>query len=153
MPQACSIAWDCCEQSTGTSTWYCWNQWLNPAIQPIEMSLQKFLPSGRETFRLTLVFSTNLLMVHSIPLSKSSVRISNWADPSTYSWGTLLMTSCQLDLIPFTTTLSAQPSSQFFTQWRAQLSKPWAGCQLLQENTMLKNINSGFAQKNGACNM
>ncbi|KAK4821334.1 hypothetical protein QYF61_018239 [Mycteria americana] len=38
--------------------------------------------------------------------------------PSTEPWGTLLVTGCQLDLTPFTTTLWAQPSSQFFTQRR-----------------------------------
>ncbi|PKU40383.1 hypothetical protein llap_9314 [Limosa lapponica baueri] len=37
-----------------------------------------------------------------------------------------LMTGRQLDLIPFTTTVWAWPSSQFFNQSKVLLSKPWA---------------------------
>jgi len=40
-------------------------------------------------------------------------------------WATPLLTGRQLDLTPFTTTLCAQPSSQFLTQPRVYLSKPW----------------------------
>ena len=36
--------------------------------------------------------------------------------PNTEPWGTPLVTSYQLGLAPFTTTLWAWPSSQFFTQ-------------------------------------
>ncbi|KAK4816395.1 hypothetical protein QYF61_016712 [Mycteria americana] len=43
---------------------------------------------------------------------------------STEPWGTPLVTGCQLDLTPFTTTLWAQPSSQHFTQQRVHPSKP-----------------------------
>ncbi|CAM9921516.1 unnamed protein product [Bubo scandiacus] len=40
----------------------------------------------------------------------------NRSGPKTEPWGTPLVTGRQLDLTPFTTTLWARPSSQFFTQ-------------------------------------
>lgn len=46
--------------------------------------------------------------------------------PSTNPWATSLITVCLLDLSPFTTKFWALPSSQFFSQLRVYLFKPWA---------------------------
>jgi len=54
------------------------------------------------------------------------------------------MTSHQLDLIPFTTTLWAQPSSQFVTQQRVYLSKPWAAS--FSRRILWKTGYKGFAE-------
>ncbi|KAK4813337.1 hypothetical protein QYF61_026500 [Mycteria americana] len=83
-----------------------------------------FLPSSRSTLPHNLVSSANLLRVHSIPSSWSLIRILNRTGPNTEPWGTSLVTGYQLDLTPFTTTLWAQPPSQFFTQQSIGLSKP-----------------------------
>ncbi|KAK4818658.1 hypothetical protein QYF61_017266 [Mycteria americana] len=83
-----------------------------------------FLPSGRSTLPHNLVSSENLLRVHSIPSSRSLIKMLNRTGPSTEPWGTPLVTGRQVDLTPFTTTLWAQPCSQFFTQQRVHLSKP-----------------------------
>ena len=53
------------------------------------------------------------------------------------------MTNCQLDVTPFTTTLWARPSSQFFTQQSVHAQA--TGCQLLQENTVGDSVK-GFAE-------
>jgi len=68
------------------------------------------------------VSSANLLRIHSIPSSRSSIQILKKMG----LWGASHMTGHQLDLTPFTATFWAQPSSQFFTQQRVYLSKPWA---------------------------
>ncbi|KAK4825193.1 hypothetical protein QYF61_025121 [Mycteria americana] len=83
-----------------------------------------FLPSSRSTLPHNLVSSANLLRVHSIPSSRSLIKLLNRTGPKTEPCGTPLVTGRQLDLIPFTTTLWAQPSSQFFTQRRVHLPKP-----------------------------
>jgi len=81
-----------------------------PTLKQINTSLQ-------------LGVSAYLLRVHLIPSSKSSVKILNRAGPNTDPWGTPLVTEHQMVLNPFTTTLWAQPSSQFFTQRRVYPSK------------------------------
>ncbi|KAK4827693.1 LOW QUALITY PROTEIN: hypothetical protein QYF61_020827 [Mycteria americana] len=86
-----------------------------PSIQPVWVSLT-FLPSSRLTLPHNLVSSANLLRAYLIPSSRSLIKIFNSTASNTEPWGTLLVTGCQLDLTPFTTTLWAQPSSQFFTQ-------------------------------------
>ncbi|KAK4810855.1 hypothetical protein QYF61_008827 [Mycteria americana] len=83
-----------------------------------------FLPSRRSTLPHNLVSSANLLRVHSIPSSRSLIKILNKTDPNTEPWGTPLVTGRQLELTPLTTTLWPQPSSQFFTQRRVHPSKP-----------------------------
>jgi len=82
------------------------------------------LPSGRSTLPPSLVSSANLLKVHSIPLSRSSVKILNKTCPSTDPWGTPLEMGHQLDLTPLTTTHWVWPSSQFLTQRRNQKGIP-----------------------------
>ncbi|KAJ7399991.1 hypothetical protein BTVI_109665 [Pitangus sulphuratus] len=67
----------------------------------------------------------NLLMLDSISSSRSSTKMLNRTGPSTDPWGTPLVTDHQLDAAPFTSTLWARPSSQFLTQHRVPLSKPW----------------------------
>jgi len=47
--------------------------------------------------------TANLLRVHSVPPSISSVKILNRIDLNTDPWGTSLMTRLQMDLTPLTT--------------------------------------------------
>ncbi|KAK4829606.1 hypothetical protein QYF61_005706, partial [Mycteria americana] len=68
---------------------------LGPSTQPIRIPLS--------TLPHELVSSANLLRVHSIPSSRSLIKILNRTGPNTEPWGTPLVTSCQLDLTPFTT--------------------------------------------------
>ncbi|KAK4828032.1 hypothetical protein QYF61_022809 [Mycteria americana] len=82
------------------------------------------LPSSRLTLLPSLLSSANLLRVHSIPLSRSLIKILKKTGPKTKPWGTPLVTSCQLDLTLFTTSLWAQPSSQLFTQRGVHQHKP-----------------------------
>ena len=83
-----------------------------------------FLPSSRSTLPPNLVLSANFLRVHSNPSPRSLIKILNRTGPNTKPWGTPLVTGRQLDFTPFTTTLWACPSSQFFSQRRVHLSKP-----------------------------
>ncbi|KAK4832380.1 LOW QUALITY PROTEIN: hypothetical protein QYF61_022235 [Mycteria americana] len=83
-----------------------------------------FLPSRRSTLPHNSVSSANFLRVHSIPLSRSLIKILNRTGPNTEPWGTPLVTGHQLEQTPFTTTLWVQLSSQFFTQRRVHPSKP-----------------------------
>ncbi|KAK4827472.1 hypothetical protein QYF61_018708 [Mycteria americana] len=87
---------------------------LGPSIWPVQVPLSTLPPN--------LVPSANLLRAHSIPSSRSSIKILNKSGPKTEPWGTPLVTGCQLDLTPFTTTLWVQPSSQFFTHQRERCS-------------------------------
>ncbi|KAK4828429.1 LOW QUALITY PROTEIN: hypothetical protein QYF61_026525 [Mycteria americana] len=96
---------------------------LSPSVQPVQIPLA-FLPSSRSTLPHNLVSSANLLRARSIPSSRSLIKILNKTGPKTEPWGTPLVTGRQLDLVPFTTTLWAQPSSQFFTQQIVHPSKP-----------------------------
>ncbi|TRZ22529.1 hypothetical protein HGM15179_004575 [Zosterops borbonicus] len=48
----------------------------------------------------------------------------------------------QLDAPPFPTTLWAQPCSQFLTQQRVLLPKPYPGCQLIQECAVGDTVKS-----------
>jgi len=75
-----------------------------------------FLPSRRSTLPPSLMSFTNLLREHSIPLSRSLVKMLNQTGPKTEPWGTPLMNGRQPNLTPFTTTLCAWPFSQFFIQ-------------------------------------
>ncbi|KAK4810817.1 hypothetical protein QYF61_008789 [Mycteria americana] len=56
-----------------------------------------FLPSSRSTLPHNLVSSANLLRVHSIPLSRSLIKILNRTGPNTEPWGTPLVTGRQLE--------------------------------------------------------
>ena len=69
------------------------------------------LPSGRSTLPPSLVSSANLLRVHSIPSSRSSMKMLNRSSPSTEPWGTPLVTGHQLHSTPLSKTLWAQPSA------------------------------------------
>jgi len=95
--------------------------------EPVQIPLYG-LPTlpDRPTLPPNLVSSANLLRVHSMPLSRSSVKTLNRTGPSTNPWGRPLVTSHQLDLTPLTTTRWAQPSSRFFIHRRVCLSKPQA---------------------------
>ena len=87
---------------------------------------RSFLPSSRSTLLPNVVSSANLLRVHSNSLSRSVINVFNRTGPNIEPCGTPLVTGHQLDLTPFTTTLWAQPSSQFFIQRRVRPSKPRA---------------------------
>ncbi|KAK4828887.1 hypothetical protein QYF61_001445 [Mycteria americana] len=99
---------------------------LGPSIQPVQIPLEgkAFLPSSRSTLLPNLVLSANLLRVHSIPSSRSLIKMLNRTGPNTEPRGTPLVTDRQLGLTPFTTTLWAQPSSQSFAQRSVHPSKP-----------------------------
>ncbi|KAK4813748.1 LOW QUALITY PROTEIN: hypothetical protein QYF61_023684 [Mycteria americana] len=64
---------------------------LSPSIQPVQIPLS-FLPSSRSTLPPKLVSSANLLRVHSIPSSRSLIKILNKTGPKTEPWGTPLRT-------------------------------------------------------------
>ncbi|KAF1629452.1 Serine/threonine-protein phosphatase 4 regulatory subunit 4, partial [Eudyptes filholi] len=100
-------------------------------VANVRYCMKTFLPSSQSTLLPNLVLSANLLRVHSISLSRSLIKILNRTGPSTEPWGTPLVTSRQLDLTPFTTTLWARPSRQFFTHRRVHLSKPTVICYVL----------------------
>ena len=102
-----------------------------------------FLPWDTMKLPLNMISSADLPWMHSFPSSQSSVKIMNRTDPSTDAWGTPVITCHQMDLTPFTTTFWAWPSSQFFTQQRAYLSKPRAASfsRILWE-TVLKSSES-----------
>jgi len=89
---------------------------LSPSIQPVQIPLQGLPTLSRSTLPPNLVPSANLLREHSIPSARSLIKTLNKTGLKTEPWGTPLVTSCHLDLTPFTTTLWAQPFSQFFIQ-------------------------------------
>ncbi|KAK4821248.1 hypothetical protein QYF61_016547 [Mycteria americana] len=88
---------------------------LGPSIQPVRIPLQSLPTLKHINTPAQFGVICNLLRAHSIPSSRSLIKILNRTGPKTEPWGTPLVTGCQLDLTPFTTTLWAQPSSQFFT--------------------------------------
>ena len=61
----------------------------------------------------SFVSSANLVRLHSVPSSRSLMKVLNRTGPSIYSWGPLLVTGLQLDFVPLITTLWAWPFSQF----------------------------------------
>jgi len=87
------------------------------------------------------VSSANLLRVHSIPLSKSSIKILTKTGHNPNSWEILLTAHQQLDLSLFTTAVQASPSSQFFILLSVSLQA--TDCQLLEENTVGDSVK-GF---------
>lgn len=54
------------------------------------------------------------------------IKVFNRTGCNTEPWGTPVVTTCQLDITPFTTILWAWPSRHFLTQQRLHPSKPWA---------------------------
>ncbi|KAK4823633.1 LOW QUALITY PROTEIN: hypothetical protein QYF61_004366 [Mycteria americana] len=69
---------------------------LSPLIQPVQIPLA-FVPSSRPTLPPNLVSSANLLRVHSMPSSRSFIKVLNRTGPSTEPWGTPLVTGRQLE--------------------------------------------------------
>ncbi|KAK4831743.1 LOW QUALITY PROTEIN: hypothetical protein QYF61_018873 [Mycteria americana] len=96
---------------------------LGPLIHTVQNPLA-FLPSRRSMLPPNLLSSANLLRAHSIPSSRSLIKILNRTGSKTEPRRTSLVTGHHLHLTPFTITLWARPSSQFFTQQRVHLSKP-----------------------------
>jgi len=99
---------------------------LGPLIQPVQIPLQS-LPTLKQIDTPTQLgvvckFTEGALS----PLIQTLIKMLNRTGPKTEPWRTPLVTGCQLDLTPFTTTLCARPSSQFFIQQRVHPCKPWA---------------------------
>jgi len=65
------------------------------------------LPSSTLALPPNMESSANLLREHSIPSSRSLIKILNKTGLKTEPWGTPLVTGRQLDLTPFTNTLCA----------------------------------------------
>ena len=61
---------------------------LCPLTHLVQVPLWAFLPSSRSTLSSSLVPSANLLRMHSIPSSKSSIKILKRMGPNTDPWGT-----------------------------------------------------------------
>ena len=76
-----------------------------------------------------------------MPSCRSSIKILNRPGPSTNLCGTALVTGCELDLTPFTTSLRAWPVIYPAKRLPVQA----AGCQFLQENTVEDSVK-GFAK-------
>ncbi|KAF1478525.1 Cilia- and flagella-associated protein 99, partial [Pygoscelis antarcticus] len=85
-----------------------------PIPLPIPL-LEKRPPVSTSTAPLGLVSPANLLRVHSIPLSRSLMKILNSTGPNTDPCRTPLVTNLHLDIEPLTTTLWMRPSNQFLT--------------------------------------
>ncbi|KAK4832409.1 hypothetical protein QYF61_022544, partial [Mycteria americana] len=88
---------------------------LGPWIQPVQVPLQS-LPTLKQInapaqFGVVCKFTEGALN----PL------LLNRTGPNTEPWGTPIVTGRQLDLNPFTITLWARPSSQFFTQQKCPI--------------------------------
>jgi len=120
---------------------------LSPAIQPVHIALQgPPLPRQINT-PVSLVSSAKLLRVCPMPSSRSLIKISNRTGLSIDPWGTPLVTGHQLVLTPFTTTLWNRPSSQFLTQPKVYLSKPWAASfsrRILSETVLKALLKSSY---------
>jgi len=96
---------------------------LGSLIQPVQIHLQS-LPTLKEIkLPPNLVSSGKLWREHSIPSSRTLIKMLNKTGPNTERWGT---PDHQMSLTWLTTTLWAQPFSQFFIQQSVHPSKPWA---------------------------
>ncbi|KAK4822933.1 hypothetical protein QYF61_023433 [Mycteria americana] len=110
---------------------------LSPSIQPVQIPLQS-LPTLQQIdtptqFGVICKLSEGTLN----PLMQIIDKDINKTGPKTEPWGTLLVTGCLLDLTPFTTTLWAWPSSQFFTQRRVAEPLP-KGLAYLSHNSHMQ---------------
>jgi len=111
LPHTYSTAWACSGQSAGPSTWSCQSsshrsQPNNPVCPGPSVG-----PSYPQACPANLVSFANVPRVHSMPSSRSSIKILNRTGCNTIPWGTPLLIGHQLDLNPFTTTLSGLPAS------------------------------------------
>jgi len=70
-----------------------------------------------------------------MPSSRSSIKILNRTGPSTDSWGTPLVTGCQLDLTSFTTILWAIQAVLYSAK---SVPVQAVGCQLLRESAVIQ---------------
>ncbi|KAK4806220.1 hypothetical protein QYF61_001143 [Mycteria americana] len=97
---------------------------LSPSIQPVQVLLQS-LPTLQQINTPTqlgvICKLTEGALDPLIQIIDKDVK-QDW--PQHRTLGTPLVTGRQLDLPPFTTTLWARPSSQFFTQRRVHRPKP-----------------------------
>ena len=97
---------------------------MGPFLQPVQVSLDGFLPYNVLTTPLSLVSSANLLRVHSMPLSMSLIRMLKSTGPRTDPWGTLLVPGLHPDTDPLIKTLWLCPASQFLIHWTVHPSNP-----------------------------
>lgn len=72
---------------------------LGPSIQLSRSLCRAFLPSSRSTFPPLLVSSVNLLRVHTIPLSRSLMKMLKTIGPNTEPWGAPRVTKHKLDVL------------------------------------------------------
>mgnify|MGYP001864314314 CR=1 FL=1 len=82
-------------------------------------------PSGVLTTPHSLVSSTNLLSVHSIPLPVSLMKILKSSGSSIDYWETPLVADLHLDIAPLTTTLWVQCHNQFLIHWTVHPPNPY----------------------------
>jgi len=70
---------------------------LSPSIQPVQIPLQSLPTLKQINNPAQLVSSANLLREHSIPSSRSLIKMLNKTAPKIEPWGTALVTGRQLD--------------------------------------------------------
>jgi len=77
-------------------------------LQPVEVLLKiTAQPSDVSTAPSSFILSVNLLRVHSVPVSRSLMKMWNSIDPGVSPWVTPLVTCLQVDFVPLITTLWA----------------------------------------------
>ena len=103
---ACSAAWNYSVPDTGhyiylcyTSYSSCWQQHSSCwGLSEWWLFLQEYLP-----FLQVWLSCTNSVRVHSVPSSRSFIKFLHSIGRNLVPWGTLLVTSCQLNTGPVTT--------------------------------------------------
>ncbi|KAJ7414452.1 hypothetical protein BTVI_41054 [Pitangus sulphuratus] len=97
---------------------------FSSSVQPVQIPLPSYPPAEQHPTQLGVVceLTENALSLL-VQIINKDIK-EHWAQYRALGNTTC---DCQLDTAPFTTTLWAQPSSQFLTQQRVHLSKPWAG--------------------------
>ncbi|KAJ7423037.1 hypothetical protein WISP_35360 [Willisornis vidua] len=117
---------------------------FRPSIQPVQIPLQSS-PTLQQIDSPSQLGVICKFANHELnSLSRSSIKILNKASCNTDPWGTPLVTSCQLDAAPLTSTYWALPSRQFLTQHR--VPRPNLGSQLFQEYAMETVSNSKYCK-------
>ena len=113
-PQACSVAWGCCDRHAESGIWPCWTsygwpQHINPACP--DPSAEPSYPQADQHSHPAWCH----LHTYWVPSSTPLLKMLNKTRPKAEPWGTALVTGHQLDWTPITTPLCARPFSQFFT--------------------------------------
>lgn len=98
-----------------STTWGCCDPQQDLALGFVESHITGLDPSAKEggstlqqiNILTQLAVSANRLRAHWVPLSKPLIMTLNRTGPSAEPWGTPLVTSHQVEVPPFTTTLWA----------------------------------------------